>query len=867
MSPALRKLIWALALLAAALVLLVLAVGHVLRDPLILEQYASKLLQREVRIGELHEIRFDREPSFVVEGLSIANPAWAEQPHFLSLRRARVHLDLPSLWRDGPLVISDLELEGLQLALLQREGESPNWQFGDEKAADTAGNEEELALPVLLEQAHIRDSAIIYRTPDADLHSRLEGQLHGAKGIVLTVDGRWRDQPLRVSGQVEQVGPGLQLAGEGEYRGWQATVEGALADPLAFTGLDLQLQLQGQPVLPVAAQAPARRLPLALQIHVNGSGRKLDVSRGLLVSGDSQLTINGTLGNPASLRGLDLDLVFDSPDLKALLPVSPANELPVQVALQTRLRSDGATLRLEKLSARSGGARLWGDISLPMQGGLAGSLLSLRAEGASTGELLAPWTGQPVADLPFELDLEGRWQDPQWQLQTFQLNVGESHLDAALSLTPQAQGIAGTGRIQLSGKHALRALAALGLTARLPNESFMLRSAVDLGADGALQLTDLDLQLGRSDLSGQLSYAPGSPARVDAQLHAGKLDLRFLTDAIQRQLQQADSGSSDAAALESGAPLSAAQQAERLIPDTALDMSWLDAVEGELSLDIDEVIAEEGIQSSASFHLRLADGRLESDEMQWQGSFSTGQASLLLAHAAPGAQFELRLQSHRLPLIWLVTGNSGAEQQADYRMALSGSGASLRQLAASLDGSVYLRGNGGKIDNNGLNLVLGDVFGEIVSRINPFVEREPYTQVECHAGGLLLEDGLATLAPGLVIRTDKIDIALGGTVDLNSEQLDMVFNTRSRTGIGISASKALTPYLKLGGNFTYPRLGVNPTGVVVSGGAAFATGGLSILAEGMWDRWVATSVNPCEALFKQDNKVESELKKLFGRPL
>ena len=103
-------------------------------------------------------------------------------------------------------------------------------------------------------------------------------------------------------------------------------------------------------------------------------------------------------------------------------------------------------------------------------------------------------------------------------------------------------------------------------------------------------------------------------------------------------------------------------------------------------------------------------------------------------------------------------------------------------------------------------------------------------------------------------------------MDLNRESLNVVLNTRSRTGVGISASKALTPYMKLGGNFSYPRIGVNAKGVVVSGGAAVATGGLSILAEGMWDRWVATSVNPCQALFEQQNQAGSDLKKLFGRP-
>ena len=80
MSPGARKCAWALALLSLALVVLVLVIVRQLRDPPALEQYASMLLGRELSIGDLHELRLGREPSIVVEGLSIANPDWVGQP-------------------------------------------------------------------------------------------------------------------------------------------------------------------------------------------------------------------------------------------------------------------------------------------------------------------------------------------------------------------------------------------------------------------------------------------------------------------------------------------------------------------------------------------------------------------------------------------------------------------------------------------------------------------------------------------------------------------------------------------------------------------------------------------------------------------
>ena len=70
----------------------------------------------------------------------------------------------------------------------------------------------------------------------------------------------------------------------------------------------------------------------------------------------------------------------------------------------------------------------------------------------------------------------------------------------------------------------------------------------------------------------------------------------------------------------------------------------------------------------------------------------------------------------------------------------------------------------------------------------------------------------------------------------------------------LGAIKAVTPYFKIGGTLANPRLALDVKGAAVSGGAAVATAGVSILAEGLWDRRVATSINPCDRLIKRISK-------------
>ena len=231
------------------------------------------------------------------------------------------------------------------------------------------------------------------------------------------------------------------------------------------------------------------------------------------------------------------------------------------------------------------------------------------------------------------------------------------------------------------------------------------------------------------------------------------------------------------------------------------------------------------------------------------------------------AAMQLYIDSTRIPMFWMVTGDTDPEGTSVYRLDVSGQGRTVRELAASLNGLFVFQGGGGRMDNNGLDLLLGDILGEVFTRVNPTAETEAYTYMECHAGAMTFEDGILKAVPGAVMRTDKLDILSSGSINLHNERLDLVFNTRSRKGLGISASKAITPYIKLGGNLAHPQLGLNVKGAAISGGAAIATGGLSILAEGMWDRWVATARNPCKLLAERiEQDPGQEFRNLLGRP-
>jgi hypothetical protein len=88
------------------------------------------------------------------------------------------------------------------------------------------------------------------------------------------------------------------------------------------------------------------------------------------------------------------------------------------------------------------------------------------------------------------------------------------------------------------------------------------------------------------------------------------------------------------------------------------------------------------------------------------------------------------------------------------------------------------------------------------------------------------------------------------SVDLKSETIKISFETTPRRGLTISAAELLNPYVMVVGTLAAPRLAVDAKGGLITGGAAVATGGLSILAKAAWDR-LARSKDPCNAAAKE----------------
>lgn len=262
-SHSLRRHLWPL------LPLLVLLLAVLLWDwnwfrPL-LERQASKAVNRSVLIDDL-AVRLGWQPEVRLTGITLGNPEGfaAEAPPLAAIQRVDIRFGIRELL-DRRVQIALLEIDQPQASLRQNPKGLRNWPF-DLPASDPK------AKPWNVQIETLRIHQGRFSLVDTLLATEIEGTVgtheSGSQGegrLLLTVDGRYQGQPLKVRFEggsalslrtAENPYPVDLVAESGRSR---VALKGSLLDPLQFAGANLRLVLEGRNL---AELADLTQLPL-----------------------------------------------------------------------------------------------------------------------------------------------------------------------------------------------------------------------------------------------------------------------------------------------------------------------------------------------------------------------------------------------------------------------------------------------------------------------------------------------------------------------------------------------------------------------------------------------------------------------------
>ena len=192
----------------------------------------------------------------------------------------------------------------------------------------------------------------------------------------------------------------------------------------------------------------------------------------------------------------------------------------------------------------------------------------------------------------------------------------------------------------------------------------------------------------------------------------------------------------------------------------------------------------------------------------------------------------------------------GLLPEYEIRTEFEASGATVRQLAGSTTGYLRLVAGEGSVNLAGVGFLARDFTSQLVSTVNPFAKQERLSKVQCMAVLIEAVDGAIVGEPAVVFQSDKLNITGVGRLDLRSEKLNMKFSTQARKGLGISMADLVSPLTEVGGTLASPTLQPNAQGLLVEGGAAVATLGISFLAKKVQNR-LFSDPQPCRRAIRE----------------
>lgn len=350
---------------------------------------------------------------------------------------------------------------------------------------------------------------------------------------------------------------------------------------------------------------------------------------------------------------------------------------------------------------------------------------------------------------------------------------------------------------------------------------------------GAYSLNSIELKAGNTDLSGNVTVAvlAKRPA-ITAKLTSTLIDLAEL------------SGEKDQAETE---------KKDRLFSTDPLPLEALKSVNANISVDAKQIKTSTMELADTKLSVILKNGNLSVKPLSTlvAGGKLTGDIGLKTSGKTAALTTNLKITGLEPNQLTDLEGKlTGAK--TDVNVNVKGNGASISQIMAGLNGKLLIKVGEGVITDSVTKALGADVLTETMSMLNPFSKSKEGTDLKCAVVNFDITNGMAKTDQGIAISTNQMNIIGSGAINLESEALDIGIKPEAKEGLGISAGQ-LASLVRIGGTLANPKPTADAAGALSTGlsvGTAVATGGLSMLAEGLLDRTTADA-NPCATALGQ----------------
>ena len=582
--------------------------------------------------------------------------------------------------------------------------------------------------------------------------------------------------------------------------------------------------------------------PIALDLAATFIGRRFDVDGTLgafsklvkneslpfkleFKTGNTKVNVDGSVAQPLKGKGVNLAVKMKANSLADFSELAGI-DLPELGPLRITAKVSGkkGTYTVKDLKAAVGKSDLSGEVTVVVGGTkpkvsahLSSTLIDLTD--------VPPTNPLPLLKALLSADADGTFKAkyihaPGMALKQVDaaLNPKSEQQRANLTLTMKADSLADLSR--LAGTD-LPAFGPFSITAKVSEEK------------EAYTVKDFKVTLGNSDLSGEVTVALGGRRpNVSARLASVLIDFLDFMPA-------------------SGvAPKEDASDEKLIFPSYELPLDVLRWADADVTLKAKYIHAPGMILRQVNVAPSLKGGRLRVKNAKARLAGGTVSADMTIDASSKTAKLSTQLDAKEVEVgrlleqVDLTDVMSGGN--TDVTIDLNSRGNSVRDLMAKLNGRMLVAMGEGRIHNSVANIAAPDLLLEIFHMMNPVTGKDEYTTLRCGVVLFDIKDGIAITNNGITVETSKMNIIGSGTINLETEELDLSIHPKAHHGISVNAV-SLSNLFRLGGTLAEPKTGPDPVGILKTGtsiGAAVFTNGISLLAEALFN--VATlDRNPC----------------------
>jgi hypothetical protein len=361
-----------------------------------------------------------------------------------------------------------------------------------------------------------------------------------------------------------------------------------------------------------------------------------------------------------------------------------------------------------------------------------------------------------------------------------------------------------------------------------------------------IALDGLQLKAGDTDLAGNVQFHRNDRQKLIVDLSGNLLDLKPWLPKPETETKQAETKQAETKQAET-------KQAESVDSklDRHFDLSAMRKFDGSVTLSTKRLVAH----------------RWDLDDFAVKAMLDRGILNYSVSIREGGTRVSGRINGHTdIPSVAFraQTKNLDVEslKPADVALANSklpkftgnaqfaGSGATPRAIYASAKGLAVFSAGPGQVTSTKSPFLLQTVSANLLEVLLPGKKPDDFNQLECAAARFEVKDGVANSTNGIAFRFKRMDILGSGAVNLSTGKILFGFKAVRRHWLDFNILSVASDFASITGTVEKPRVGLDTQGVLITGGAAWATAGLSLLATNFL-RTMSSSEDPCKAILEK----------------